>query len=488
MEQRTRPVILLMVDSLMHHPLQEAIRQKRVPALHFLMEYGRYIPDVVSSFPTMSVTIDSTLLTGTYPDSHRVPGLLWYRQEERRLVNYGNGILEMLKTGIKEVLQDSLYRLNNEHLSQEVKTIHEELALHNMPSASINGLVYRGSFLQQFNIPKIALWLKLLPRELRTHGPLLFSFGALARLDAENRHRYLWKKGGFNDKFVARELAYLIRRQKLPSFTIAYLPDNDHSVHKKGPMEIQGLEKVDRQLQEVLGAYSTWEKALDEAIWIVMGDSGQAPVGTSRRQALIYLLPMLDKYKITKLGKRAQETDQLFLCVNERMTYVYALQDNIQLSELAALFQEEERIDVIAWREEDRIQVRGGGKESTLAFQPNGPHKDRYGQAWMLDGDVSLLDIRKTGEEIEYGDYPDVLARLYGALYSHAGRYLVLTARPECEFVGESSPNHRGGAAHGALHKEDSLVPMIICGTDSAPKHPRLVDMKEWILRLHGER
>lgn len=487
MEQRTRPIILLIIDSLMHLPLQEAIRQKRVPALQFLMEHGHYIPNVVSSFPTMSVTIDSTLLTGTYPDGHRIPGLLWYNQKERRLVNYGNGMIEMLKTGIKEVLHDSLYRLNNEHLSQEVKTIHEELALYHMSSASINGLVHRGSFLQQYNIPKIAVWLNFLPRELRTHGPFLFSFGALARVDAENRYGYLWRKGGFNDKFAARELVYIIRQQELPPFTIAYLPENDHSVHKKGPMAIQGLEKADRQLQEILNAYPTWEKALDEAIWVVMGDSGQTPVGTSRRQALIYLLPMLSKYKITKLGKRAQESEQVFLCVNERMAYVYALQDDLPLSELAALFQEDERIDVIAWQEEDTIQVRGGGKEGRLAFRPNGSYKDGYGQAWMLDGDMSLLDIRETEDGIEYGDYPDAFARLYGALYSHAGRYLVITARPGCEFVGESSPNHKGGAAHGSLHKEDSYVPILICGTDSAPEHSRIVDMKDWILRLYKE-
>jgi hypothetical protein len=487
MEQHDRPIILLAIDSLMHMPLQEAIRQKRTPALRFFMEHGQYFPDVVSSFPTMSVTIDSSLLTGTYPDRHRVPGLLWYHETEKRIVNYGNGKRELLKVGIKQVLLDSLYKLNNEHLSQDTKTIHEELALHQTSSASINGLVYRGSFLQQFNVPKLAVWLKLLPQKLRTHGPLLFSFGALARLYSENKYGHLWQKGGFNDKFSARELKYLIQQQKLPFFTIVYFPENDHSVHKNGPMDISGLEKVDRQLQEVLGAYASWEEAVKRAIWVVMGDSGQTSIGASRSQALVHLLPMLGMYRISKLGKQVQENDQLFLCVNERMAYIYALHDSLPLSQVAAHLQEDERIDVIAWKEEDLIQVRGGGKESTLAFHPNGSYRDPYQQTWMLNGDVSLLNIQATGETIEYGDYPDALARLYGALHSHPGRYLVITAKPGCEFVGESSPTHRNGAGHGALHKQDSFVSMIICGTDTVPQYKRIVDVKDWILNLYKE-
>jgi hypothetical protein len=484
MEQHHRPVILLVIDSLMHLPLQEAIRQERAPALRFFMERGQYIPNVVSSFPTMSVTIDSSLLTGTYPDRHRVPGLLWYHEREKRIVNYGNGKRELLKIGIKQVLLDNLYRLNNEHLSQDVKTIHEELALRKIPSASINGLVYRGSFLQPFNVPKLAIWLKLLPRKLRTHGPLLFSFGSLGRLYTENRYRHLWQRGGFNDKFSAQELKYLIQQQKLPLFNIVYFPDNDRNVHKNGPMAISGIEKLDRQLQEVLSAYTSWEEALNHAIWVVMGDSGQASIGASRNQAMIYLLPMLSRYRISKLGEQVQKNDQLLLCVNERMAYIYALHDSLPLSEIAAYLQGDKRIDIIAWKEENMIRVRGGGKESAFSFRPNGPYQDPYGQTWMLSGDASLLDIQITGEAIGYNDYPDVLARLYGALYSHPGRYLVITAKPGCEFVGDSSPTHLNGAGHGALHKEDSLVPMIIAGTDTVPKHFRIVDIKDWVLQV----
>lgn len=69
---KQKPVILLNIDSLMSEPLEVATQTGHAPALQFLMEKGSYIPNMVSSFPTMSVTIDSSLLTGTYADKHHV--------------------------------------------------------------------------------------------------------------------------------------------------------------------------------------------------------------------------------------------------------------------------------------------------------------------------------------------------------------------------------------------------------------------------------
>jgi predicted AlkP superfamily pyrophosphatase or phosphodiesterase len=38
----------------------------------------------------MIASVDSSLLTGTYPDVHQVPGLVWYDPEEKEIINYGN--------------------------------------------------------------------------------------------------------------------------------------------------------------------------------------------------------------------------------------------------------------------------------------------------------------------------------------------------------------------------------------------------------------
>ena len=84
--------------------------------------------------------------------------------------------------------------------------------------------------------------------------------------------------------------------------------------------------------------------------------------------------------------------------------------------------------------------------------------------SWI--GDHSILNLSiDSGGQIEYGDYPDALARLYGALHSHEGRFIIVDAKPQYEFIEKHSHDHAGGAAHGSLHKIDSVVPLIIAGT-----------------------
>ncbi|MNJ63513.1 hypothetical protein D3C77_594210 [compost metagenome] len=85
---------------------------------------------------------------------------------------------------------------------------------------------------------------------------------------------------------------------------------------------------------------------------------------------------------------------------------------------------------------------------------------------------------------MSYDQYPDVLKRLSSALRSHQGDFLVVTAKPGYEFTGGSSPTHKGGGGHGSIRKMESLVPLIISGTDQKPKYLRMVDLKAYVLDL----
>lgn len=143
-EENTKKVILFVADSLMAQAIDQGIRKQELPAFKFLIDHGQYYKDLVSSFPTMSVTIDSSLLTGKYPDVHRVPGLTWYSADNKKIINYGTGPLEVLGHGIHPVLTDALIHLNGSHLNRNLPTIYEDLARLDLKSGSINGLIYRG--------------------------------------------------------------------------------------------------------------------------------------------------------------------------------------------------------------------------------------------------------------------------------------------------------------------------------------------------------
>lgn len=487
---KAKPVIVIMVDSLMNEPLLKAIQQGRAPAMQYLIKRGQYFPQVVSSFPTMSVTIDSTLLTGTYANEHHVPGLVWYSDQRKRMVFYGNGVKEAFKIDQMQVFMDAIHQLNQVHLSKKTKTIHEELANKGKESASINAIVYRGRTEHVLKVPRFISNSSRVPEQLKIKGPRWFSYATFTQLDPKNNwNTSPWKKFGMNNEFSAQDIAFLIRQKKLPSVTISYFPENDSTVHKKGPTELEGIEKADQALQTVLNAYGSWEQAVKNAIWIVMGDSGQSVVYNDRQAATVDIKRLLSRYRIAKLNQPVRKEDQMVISANERMAYVYAINDNVNLSDVVKDLQKEERLDIIAIKD-DKHNIRiAKGKEGVASFsyRPGGNFTDEYGQSWTLSGEASLADIKINNNRIKYGIYPDVLARLYGAMNSHEGKYVVVTVKPGYELVGESSPTHIGGGAHGSLHEKDSLVPLIITGTNTRPKTLRIVDIKDWILQLVNE-
>ncbi len=480
----SKPVVLLIVDSLMDEPLRAAISEGRAPALQFLMEKGLYYPEMVSSYPTMSVTIDSTLLTGTYSDEHRLPGLVWYDEAEQRVINYGSARGEIMRLGTKKVLFDGVYQMNHDHLSEKVETVHEALYKDGLSSASINGMIFRGDVEQHLTVPRAISGLNFLPKNLEIKGPELFVLGSLSRYNPKNQMKgTAWQAFGMNDSFAIQEMKHLILKDKMPAFSLVYMSDLDKSVHKKGRMDLKGVEQVDKEIGKLLDAYGSWEEAKEQAVWIVLGDSGQARVKDKDEDSLIRLASLTDHYQVDVGTKRPAADDQLVFALNERMAYVYLMDDSLAYKDVFSMVSTDDRIGWIAWKEDDVNHVVSGTKR--MQFQPGGDLVDEYGKSWSLDGDATVLDLFiEDDRTIRCGDYPDALSRLNGALHSHEGRYLILDAKPGFEFATEHSPTHPGGASHGSLHRDDSITPMIVTGTDVRPATNRLVDLKSWILEL----
>ncbi|WP_409300975.1 alkaline phosphatase family protein [Peribacillus sp. SCS-155] len=480
-----KKVVLIVMDSIMDAPLQLALKEGKLPALQFLLQKGRYYPDMVSSYPTMSVCVDSSLLTGKYPDKHKVPALVWYNEKQKRFISYGSDKKEIFKLGPKRVLHESLFHLNLDHLRDDLKTIHEELHDRGLQSASINTLVYRGYTRHRLTVPILLKTFRFLPPVAFVRAPAYFSYGMLCKLNPRNKHTRLWEGFGFNDKFAAKEFEYLIEHNRVPSFSIVYFSDNDKKVHKEGVLQTKGLEADDLLLQSILNKYESWDQALDDTIWIVMGDSGQTAVIKDKDEALIDLRKLLNEYKIHRITGPIQEQDQIVLGLNERMCFIYILDPAVKLETIANILQQDGRIDIIAWKEERTVNVISGGKNGIFSFTPGGEYVDEYGQQWEINGELDLLNLKLEGDgRIVFGDYPDALARLYSSFYSHEGNYLAVNAYPGFEFVGEGSPTHTGGGSHGSLHKQDSFFPLIVAGTDLEPKHRRIIDLKEWIMKI----
>lgn len=473
-----KKVVLIIIDSLVDQPLESLIKNNQVPLFQFLMENGWYTNQMVSSFPTMSVTIDSTLLTGTQPHQHRIPALRWYDIHENRYINYGDGALPVLRTGMKTVINDSLYNLNNRHLRQDVRTLHEELANKGMSTASINGIIHRGKTDQLLSIPR--------PYEdIQTKAPDYFVLGNFHHYTKTNVKEQYMNYYGVNDEVSNEHLIHLIQNQGLPAFTMVYFPDLDHEAHKHGSIPSEALIDIDRKLQRMFNSFDSWSKALEEHVFIIMGDSGVVKIEDDKQVAVINLEEIFSSFQLAELGK-SRSTDELALAVNERMTYVYPLQAYIQKEQILEKIRNERRLDTISWKNGNWLEVRQGGTMKQMRFRPGSQYRDPYDQSWDIEGDLSILDLHWNHEigRLTYGDYPDGLMRLYSAAHSHDGDFLILTSHPGYEMKAIHSHTHVGGGAHGSFHKEDTYFPLFIAGTTEKLESLRVVDLKSYILRL----
>ncbi|MFB5265855.1 alkaline phosphatase family protein [Paenibacillus enshidis] len=484
--QNGKSVIYLLIDSLLASAIDRGVAQKKLPALQFLIEHGQYYRDVVTSFPTMSVTIDCSLVTGTYPDQHSVPGLTWYDSDAERVINYGTGPMEVIRQGIPAVLEDAVIRLNRDHLNPDVPTIYEDLARLGFTCGTINGLVYRGSVQHTMTIP---FWMRMLtswPDRVQVAGPNWFSLGGLSNpLNGKiQAPQSIFHRLGLNDTYSVETLKHMIRTDQLPDFVYVYMPSMDKLLHKKGPSVLKGAVEADRQVQDVLEAFGSPEQALQRAVFVVSGDSGVSQIRPAQDQPIIQLHKLLEGYNVLHPGYKVGAHTEIVLAVNETMAYVYCLKETLDLRHIAEPLSADNRIDFIAWKEEGWITAARNGQE--LRFKAGGTWTDGYQQKWTIEGQMELLDLEpdEFAYEIRYGKYPDVLQRIYGSLNSHRGRYLIVGAKPGYELADRSSPTHKGGGAHGSLSLKESLIPLIIAGTDLKPSRLRLVDLKAYLMEV----
>lgn len=484
-----KKVILTIIDSFNPHALQSCLQHKLVPALAFFKDSGYFTQDCVSTFPTMTPTAASSIATGTTPSAHQVPGFIWFDRREKRFINYGASFWAVIKSGVYQVLLDLMYNLNHKQLSGQVKTIYELLESSGFTTGAVNPYIFRGSTAYQAKIPML---LKILTR-FRLGGPIwgpqklilgqmYQPSGTLARLANRFRH---WKRWGMNDEFSGTAATWFIQNGQQPDFMSIYLPDTDNYSHTHRPAESgPSLKRADRQLQKILNAYATWEKALQENVFIIAGDHSQSLIA-SNSNSTVDLRSLLADFSQARLGEQPVRDKDIAICPNERMAHIYLLSNRWgHLRRVLALLRQDNRIDQVAWRDHDWYRVAHGSGD--LAFRREGPVVDEYGHHWTVQGDLAVVDACTEAGCLVYHDYPDALDRIAGALEAEQAGDVMVTAKLGCEFDGEGAPTHRGMGSHGSLHREDSFVPLFITGTEANLQRPRILDLTPFIMRHFG--
>ena len=493
-----KKVIMIIIDSLNPVVLESCFAKGLTPALQFFRDRGFYHQDCVSVFPTMTPSCTSTIVTGTMPAQHQVPGFVWFNRREKRFINYGASMGAIWKIGLPRVIKDLLYNLNIEQLNRNIYTIYEILEEKGFTTASVNFYIFRGRNVFEAQIP---WWIKLLTRSRlvgRLNGPKLLVIGDICRPVRLFKHANLggptgpFNKFGVNDEYSGLVASWLIKEGKQPDLMMVYFPDNDGYSHRHNPLETEeSLVKADQQIQRILDAYPSWEAALEETVFMVAGDHSQSLIN-SDQEAFIDLRSILGKFRQAQLGKLIAINKEIAICPNERMAHIYIfkrIRRREFFKEVLNLLGKDKRIDQIMWKEGRKGNYTYYvmyGNYAELSFKRGGRYKDIYGAKWTFSGDLKIIDVSYQGDEILYGDYPDALNRIAGLLDSRYAGDVVITAKPGCEFSGEGTPLHPGCGSHGSLHRDDSCIPLLIAGSDRDIPNPRLLDFFPYLLDHFG--
>ena len=490
-----KKVILLVVDSLLPGPLEQAVATGKAPNIAAIANSGVLIKDGVTVLPTMSCSIDTSLVTGVFPHEHKIPGLVWYNSQENRVVNYGSSFGTVWRLGFRRVMEDLLYKLNKEHISGNVVTIYEQLEKRGYTTGNVNLAVYRGKQNHDVKLPFLLNILSGFSFNKQLKGPKLLALGKLINVKLPRPFKLIapataFKRYGVNDDYTIEMFEQFVNQDQLPDFFMGYLPDMDQSIHKNGTKHVlQQIEKIDYKIERMLTALGGVDKALEQTIWIITSDHGQIDIGNDQRSQ-INLDDILKDFAVHNLRNQVNlATTDVIICNNERLAYLYTFRN--KSGEIIEALKQDARIDWIAYPDGDQVvvekraQLENYTDDYKLIYRRDGEYTDCYNQAWTLMGDMRVLDLHTVGQRIQYGDYPDALMRLYGAVFAQRTKdVIVITAKPSYEFKSQGSAKHNGGASHGSLHRQDSEIPIIIGGTTKTPKHNRIVDIKQFVLQL----
>jgi len=479
-----KKLVLAVVDALKPEMLERAVDQGRAPALERIMAEGTYVPDCVSTFPSVTPVAAAAIATGVGPADHHIPSMNWFHRGEQRYVEYGSSFEASRQFGLLRSLQDTVYNMNMAHLSREVKTVFEHVQDAGMKTVGTTYLMYRGRTRHEASdegmYPRIA---KFANFRHAVWGPDELFYADLFA-SRKTGCRGTLGMPGQRDQHTACVGAHCVEND-LFDFMLFSLPDNDTYSHKRGPYaQVTSIASADRALERLMHAGGGPDEFLDEHAVMVMSDHSQIAVVDR-----VNLGSALADYDVlTPFDVRA-EGKELAVCPSQRSAQVYVLDEDRRASltkEVALDLQDVEGVDLVVRRVADD-EAAVWSPRGKLRFGPGPDLIDPRGCSWSVDGDLDTLGLDVGDGRVDSGSYPDGLGRLWSSLQSPTTGDVLLSAGGGYEFVDWGGVAHVGGGSHGSLHRGDSLGALVMAGVDAPAREQwSIADVTPTILDHFG--
>jgi hypothetical protein len=308
------------------------------PALRFLLEHGSY-RRATSTFPSLTPVCLASIATGSHPDVHEIPHLVWWHRGEGRLVEYGSSFAAMRAAGLARGLRDTIVNLNERHLGKRAETIYEALESQGLTTGAINITTYRG---RHRHLPT-------LPGLPAVNGPKRFFFYSLYESDRTGapiavRNRAL----GSIDAYAASVGRWLVTRNGF-DLLVYYLPDYDYASHVLGPDAAhEALARSDAAVAALMDAAGGPDEFLERYAVVLCADHGQSRIEHTARL----------------------DVDGAIVTASNRAAMLYG--DDPRA--LAAALDDEPSVELAVFLEDDRVVARARGEEdpALLDAHPDG--------------------------------------------------------------------------------------------------------------------
>jgi len=458
-----KKLVLAVIDGLTPGMLERALEDGRLPALSFLNEAGSYARGT-TTFPSVTPVCLTSIATGSHPDTHHIPHLVWYHRGERRVVEYGSSFSAVRAAGARRSIRDSVFAMSHEHVSPRALTVFEALEDEGVEPAAINFTCYRGRTRHPLKLPLRSgrnRWYEA------AYGPRRFFFFNIFESDVTGAPLAIRSRPeGSVDAYAATIGRWLVTRDGF-DFLVFYLPDYDYASHVSGPdSAVSALERADAAVGELMAAAGGYEAFLERYAIVVCSDHGQTRVERIAR--------LQDSFSDLGVftGRRGTTPDGCDVVVtgSNRSGMVYSLEPR-EPRELAERLDGADGVDLTLFLEDGEAVVRKGGSE--LRFTPED------GRGWSTSGDPGLLDP---------DEYPNGLERAWCALACPNAGEVIVSAAQGWEFEDLGRRHHVGGGSHGSLLAGDSTVPMLAAGfeVDPFPSDPSVTDLAPLALSHFG--